>query len=234
MQKLTKDSLTDKIFGYIKDKILSGEWPANQKIPGEVELAETLGVSRMSLRMAIQKSNVLGLTETLVGDGTYARDFNMRTYFKEIYNSKLLELGINEINDFRTILEIGGIRLAFEKEVPKASIDFIESTYKKMEEALKADDFQTFNKLDFKFHKSICSLCNNELMNMLYDAIEHTISKVTARNVEKSIRSAGSYDKVLKFHKAILDAIKSRDLEMCIEAEMISRRRSAKSYYSES
>ena len=233
MPKLTKDSLTDKIFDYIKNQILSGEWPANQKIPGEVELSETLGVSRMSLRMAIQKSNVLGLTETMVGDGTYARDFSMRAYFKEIFNSQILELGYKEINDFRSILEIGGIRLSFEKEIPRESIEMIENIYSKMEEALKAEDYETFNKCDFDFHSSVCSLCNNELMTMLYDAIKYSISKVTAENVEKSIKKEGSFERVLKYHRTILDGIKSRNLEQCIEAEMDSRNRSSYDYYRE-
>jgi GntR family transcriptional regulator, transcriptional repressor for pyruvate dehydrogenase complex len=90
--------------------------------------------------MAIQKSNVLGLTETLVGDGTYVRDFSMRSYFRELYDSKILARNYNVINDFRMILQIGSIRLAFEKPTIDESAAELEKIYKAMEAAAEAND----------------------------------------------------------------------------------------------
>ncbi|MFA6504857.1 MAG: FCD domain-containing protein [Treponemataceae bacterium] len=225
-----KSTLTDKIFDYIKDKIISGQWPANKKIPGEVELSEELGVSRLSLRTAIQKSNILGLTETMVGDGTYARDFTMRTYFRALYDSEILSRDFNEINDFRMILQIGSLRLAFEKPNILEGVKEIQSIYAEMEKAAFQKDLERFKEADVRFHQSVCALCDNELMFMLYDAIEHTLNEVTAQNVENSIKKSGTYDNVLHFHKAILDGIKERNIQKCIEAEMESRERSY-SYY---
>jgi GntR family transcriptional repressor for pyruvate dehydrogenase complex len=222
--------LTDKIFDHIRDKILSGEWQSGIKIPSEVELAEDLGVSRMSLRMAIQKSNVLGLTETLVGEGTYVRDFNMRSYFSELYDSKILAKNYNVINDFRMILQIGSIRLAFEKPNIVEDAGELEKIYLEMEIAAGNDDLERFNELDSQFHQSICALSDNELMCMLYDAIEHTLNEVSAKNVENSIKTAGSYKYILHFHKSILEGIKERDIQKCIDTEMESRARSYKYY----
>lgn len=231
MAKLTKDSLIDKIFGYVKDRIISGEWPPNTKIPGEIELSQTLGVSRMSLRMAIQKSNLLGLTETMVGDGTYTRDFSMRSYFKELYNSKILELDFKEINDFRMILEIGAIRLGIEKGITQETVDSLETTYERMRKAIDAKDIDLFGKMDLEFHKTVCRLCDNELMSMLYDAIEYTLVKVAATNVEKSVDVDGSYEHVLQFHNEMLEGIRKGDLDRCIRAELGSRARSYSLFY---
>lgn len=230
MPRIMKSTLTDKIFDYIKDRIISGEWPVNEKIPGEIELSEELGVSRLSLRMAIQKSNILGLTETLVGDGTYVRDFTMRTYFRELYDSEILSRDFNEINDFRMILQIGSLRLAFAKPNIQNSVEEIEAIYAEMEAAAQNNDIEAFKSADARFHQNVCGLCDNELMFMLYDAIEHTLNEVAEQNVENSIKRSGSFNNVLHFHKAILDGIKERNIEKCIEAEMESRERSY-SYY---
>lgn len=233
MPKLIKSTLTDQIFDHIKDRILSGEWKAGDKIPSEFELAESLGVSRISLRMAIQKLNVLGLTETLVGDGTYVRDFSMRSYFSELYDSRILSKNYNVINDFRMILQIGSIRLGFEKPSIEESAAELEGIYRAMEAAAKDEDLELFNELDSRFHQCVCGMSDNELMCMLYDAIEHTLREVTAKNVENSVKSSGSYENVLAFHRTILEGVKSRDIEKCIEAEMASRKRSY-AYYKES
>jgi GntR family transcriptional regulator of abcA and norABC len=41
-----------QLAGWIEGKITTGEWPANYRLPGEVELAKMLSVSRGSLRKA--------------------------------------------------------------------------------------------------------------------------------------------------------------------------------------
>lgn len=232
LAKLIKSSLTDQIFDHIKDRILSGEWKVGEKIPSEFELSESLGVSRISLRMAIQKLNVLGLTETLVGDGTYVRDFSMRSYFRELYDSRILAKNYAVINDFRMILQIGSIRLAFEKPNIDEGAAELERIYLSMEKAAEAEDLERFRELDSQFHQCICGLSDNELMCMLYDAIEHTLQEVTAKNVENSVKNAGSYRLVLAFHKTILEGVQERNIQKCIDAEMESRVRSY-SYYKE-
>jgi len=230
LSKIDRTNLTDKIFDYIKSQIRSGEWTPNMKLPSEIELAETLGVSRMSLRMAIQKSNVIGLTETRVGEGTFVRDFSMRSYFSELYSAKILSKDYNTINDFRMILQIGSIRLAFEKDTFDSDVKELEAIYLEMEEAANQNDIERFRDIDSRFHQKICGLADNELMYMLYDAIEYTLNEVSATNVEYSIKKSGSFDNILKFHRTIFEGIKNRQIDTCIEAEMESRERSKKYY----
>lgn len=85
MPKIMKTSLTDQIFDYIQGEIVKGTWKPGEKLPSETELAASLGVSRMSLRSAIQRSCAMGLTETRVGEGTFVRNFSLRSYFAQLY-----------------------------------------------------------------------------------------------------------------------------------------------------
>ena len=112
MPKFVKSSLVDQIFDYLQSEILKGTWAPGEKLPSETELAVSLDVSRMSLRSAIQRCCAMGLTETRVGEGTFVRDFNLRSYFTELYRLKLLGRNPNEINDMRAILQLGSVRLA--------------------------------------------------------------------------------------------------------------------------
>ena len=113
--KLSKISITDQIYQVLIQKITSGEWKTGEKIPSEIDLAEQLGVSRPSLKMALQKLNTLGVTETRVGEGTFVCSFNMKNYFEELMSSKLLVMNERQLNEFRILLEGNVMRLAMKR-----------------------------------------------------------------------------------------------------------------------
>ncbi|MDK1728622.1 GntR family transcriptional regulator [Dellaglioa algida] len=60
-----------QIHNDMKKTIESGEWEVGNRIPAERELAVVFGVSRMTLRQAIQTLVDEGILERHVGDGTY-------------------------------------------------------------------------------------------------------------------------------------------------------------------
>lgn len=234
MAKIEKTNITDQIFDYMKEQIITGQWTEGNKIPSENNLAEQLGVSRMSLRVAIQKSNVLGLTETRIGEGTFVCEFSMASYFRELFNSNLLSNNINEINDFRMILQIGSIRLAFELDNLESRVSQLEDIYDNMVSASEENDLEQFHEADKEFHRCIMSLSENSYMALLYDAIFQFIDKSSQENVRHSIESAGTFEHILNFHKTILDGVKEKNLDKCIGAELDSRKRALTYYPKES
>lgn len=60
-----------KIHNSIKEEIEAGKWKIGDRIPAERELAETFGVSRMTLRQAVQTLVDEGILERRVGAGTF-------------------------------------------------------------------------------------------------------------------------------------------------------------------
>lgn len=56
---------------WMEDEILSGRWPARYKLPAEDDLAQRLGVSRGTLRRAIQELTIAGLLTQIHGKGTF-------------------------------------------------------------------------------------------------------------------------------------------------------------------
>ncbi len=108
MEKIVRKTLTDQIFDYIQDQIANGNWKRGEKLPSETELAEKLGVSRMSLRAAIQRSNTMGLTETKVGEGTFVKKISMRPFIENLLKSNLLSADNDDINDMRKAAEFRG------------------------------------------------------------------------------------------------------------------------------
>ncbi|MFY0544377.1 PLP-dependent aminotransferase family protein [Brevibacillus sp. H7] len=79
MTRLTIDWKPDKssdipvykqVVEYIRDKISTGEWPVQSKLPAQRALAEALGVNRSTVVTAMEELKAEGLIEAVVGSGT--------------------------------------------------------------------------------------------------------------------------------------------------------------------
>ena len=228
--KIARVSLTDQIVKYLQDKIISGAWKPGDKLPSENELADRLGVSRMSLRSALQRCNALGLTETRVGEGTFVRELNMRSYFSDLYSMNLLGDDPAEINDLRCVLQIASVRLAFEKGIDDKDIEELSKLYQEMEQAIEKKNIAAFHNVDTEFHRAVCGLCHNAPLYFIYDALEFIINDITRQNVEQSVKRASSFERVQHHHREIMESIKNRDLDRFITELMASRERSRQYY----
>jgi DNA-binding FadR family transcriptional regulator len=72
----------EQIAEQIEALIRGGAFSPGTRLPGERELAESIGVSRPSLREALIALETAGLIETRMGDGTYiSADFPARPVF---------------------------------------------------------------------------------------------------------------------------------------------------------
>ena len=63
----------DRVFTFFRDRLLSGELKAGDRLLGERELALALGVSRPVLREALRSLAMLGLLDIRHGRGAYVR-----------------------------------------------------------------------------------------------------------------------------------------------------------------
>lgn len=69
-----------KIYKKIKNKILSKEWEYGMKLPSEHELRNNFGVSRHTIRKALQKLSNQGYIYRKAGKGTFVKD--LRSQYK--------------------------------------------------------------------------------------------------------------------------------------------------------
>ena len=59
-QTYKAESVSEHVYGLLYEKILSGEWPVDSKIPNEFDLCDAFGASRISVRSAIQRLISMG------------------------------------------------------------------------------------------------------------------------------------------------------------------------------
>lgn len=76
--------LYQRVKDYIEERIASGEWSANTRIPSEAELVELLGVSRMTANRALRELTNEGRLVRIQGVGTFVAEPKPQSGFLEI------------------------------------------------------------------------------------------------------------------------------------------------------
>lgn len=87
-----------QVVDYLRENIASGAWEQASKIPSEVELMSTLGVSRGSIKKAISKLVDEGLLEQIQGKGTYVKSKDISFPLTEgliSFSESLIEQGLS-------------------------------------------------------------------------------------------------------------------------------------------
>ncbi|MEP6642835.1 MAG: GntR family transcriptional regulator [Gaiellales bacterium] len=74
MKSPGRRSLRHSLADGLRDRVVAGEFAPGDRLPGEPELARSLGVSRSSLRAAIALLEEDGLVRRMHGSGTYVTD----------------------------------------------------------------------------------------------------------------------------------------------------------------
>lgn len=75
ISKASAGSLGDQVRDHLRKRILSHEWEAGAKIPGEFELAAQYKVARVTIRTALRSLETQGLIDIRHGSGAYIADF---------------------------------------------------------------------------------------------------------------------------------------------------------------
>lgn len=142
----------------LQRRITSGEMPLGSALPSQRELADSLGISRASLREAISTLEALGLVRSQAGKGVYVT-------WGGKPDTEHLPLGPSAMPpealfEFRYALEPAWTSLAT-RRITADERQTLESCQQAMENALHAGDLVTASELDLQFHMTLASLSGN-------------------------------------------------------------------------
>lgn len=195
--KVKKVSLVEQVFQKMKEAIKNKYWKENEKLPSESELAEMYGVNRLTIRLALQQLNTLGVVETRVGEGTFVKKFNFLRYLdnaSEFWTSPDL---VDSVCDFRRVIEIESFRMAMDRTNP-AELEELRRLMERYENLrtehlnvkfTSPDSFQEIAEADYEFHKQICKMSHNSLLYMSFqmarDPIIQYLKMILQMRIEK-------------------------------------------------
>lgn len=186
-------SLTSKVFKYIRDGILDGRYQTGDSLV-ETKLAEELGVSRTPIREALKQLELEDLTESIPNRGVIV---------KGISNED-----IDDIFTIRYLLE--GLAAFWSAQRIKApQLDKLSELIELMELYTRRSDSANLTRLDSEFHDIIYSASDSRTLKHILTSLHQNASHARQSSLTAPKRPLQS----LQEHKEIYAALNDHDAE---------------------
>lgn len=216
-KKINRESVTQQIYNDLKERIIDGEFLSGEKLPSENMLSEEYGVSRLSVRAALQKLNTLGLVDIRVGEGSFVQEINFGNFMSEISDLIAQDSMTKYLFEFRENIEKTCTNLA----IARATEEEIQKLKEIAEDLLtvaKEKDYDNYVELDYQFHYQLCKMSQNKLYDMVYSSIKDLFKMSIRKNIAES---ANLYKLDLvecaNYHNRFAEAMQKRDSENIFE-----------------
>ena len=221
--KIKKVSATDQVYEQLRLFITEAKWRPGEKIPTETQLAEDFGVNRLTVRVALQRLQAVGLLDIKVGSGTFVKEFDMCNNIAELSAFYTGQIGEREIREYRYIIETECVRLAVERRTEEDLQAFLEK-YRQMEEHVglyyqakdaAAADRELILQADMSvdIHVILCSMAHNALLNYAFAIARAPIRQLMLHNVVKRMGERETAYRFVRLYKELYQHIKAQDLE---------------------
>lgn len=207
IRPIKRVSVSDQVFEQLKNQLMEGEWKQGEKLPSEGELTEMFGVSRVTIRNALQKLTALGLIETKLGEGSYVKKVDLGNHMNLLVPVAYLGTeSLLEGLEFRYVIETEATCLAV-KKATEEEIELLKQNYEKMKAC--QEDHEEFARLDIEFHMQICNMTKNCLIKKTSEILNEVLSVSMSDLVDKIGPGNAVY-----YHGKILEAFEKRDREL--------------------
>lgn len=194
--------LYHKIANQILELIDSGVFPPGSRLPGERDLAEKFGVSRVSVREAEIALQAQGRLDIKVGSGAYVLDGSSQL------GRGFPKVGPFELTEARALFEAESAALAA-PIITDETIEELEKYIEIMSGKVEADI--TADAADEAFHMTIARSTNNHAIMFVIDSMwKMRTEAAQLQNVYKAVCDKDNSHREDE-HTAILDALKNRD-----------------------
>ena len=159
--------ISDAVAASLERRILEGSLKPGDRLPPERELSIELGVSRPSLREAIQKLASKGMVQSRQGGGTYVTDRLESSFFDPWQDMMGAHPNLREdLLEFRRMPEGQAAEWAAERAT-EADLTRLGQTFAALNEAFVGNDLDRRSKADIAFHQAVGEASHNALLGHL-------------------------------------------------------------------
>ncbi len=201
--------ITEEIVQQIKDLIAQGKVTAGDKLPAEREMARQLGVSRPTLREALQILEHAGMLSIHQGDGTYVRDVGEQSLgdpLRAIIRDS--EERIVELAEFRTAIETWAAASAAER-IQEADLEELRRIVGLMREGIEKRT--PIHHLDAEFHLVLARATRNGIYYHVANTIFYLFAEVTKLSHEQIYTTEKDQWDLFHEHEGIYEALREGD-----------------------
>lgn len=206
IQRVRRTPLVETVMERLRSVISDGRLQAGDRLPGELELVERLGVSRPALREAISRLEALGVIDVVRGRGMYVGSQSGLKSCARLLTSSL-QISTYErqqFAEFRAALEIHAARLAAEN-ASDAQLEELKAACLAMDEP--GLTYEQEVRADFEFHRKIAEIGGNPVILSSLEVVQEFI----LTGMVATTPNPRNYKNSQILHGSIVNAIVARD-----------------------
>jgi GntR family transcriptional repressor for pyruvate dehydrogenase complex len=205
MQTLRRSKVRDQATEQIKQYIVERKLVPGDRLPTETQLAETLGISRLSLREATKSLEFLGIVESKTGVGLTVGRIDMGRVTEHLgFHTGLLDVDPQQLIDSRVIVETGVLPHVVRRMKDDPAI---ETWLRELVEQFRsARDLKTWIELDIQFHRSLLEASGLQPLVAFGDLL-----RVFFQRFRESVNKAG-WKNGVESHQRIVDWLSAGDV----------------------
>ncbi|MDI2129473.1 FadR/GntR family transcriptional regulator [Yinghuangia seranimata] len=177
----------EEVLARIEEQIAAGRLKAGDRLPGERQLAESLGVSRASVREALRVLEAMGVLVSTTGRGPDAGAVLTARPADALADVLRLQLGLaafslHDIVETRRVIETWAARSAAAQATPE-DVERLRDAVSRMAGPDLTPD--RFNQADADFHLALAEASGNTLIATLMHGLRDAVGRHAVEAVER-------------------------------------------------
>lgn len=199
--------LSDQVAEQLRTMIAEKQYLPGEKLPTESSLASLFGVSRITVREAVRRLDIMGIVEVRQGAGTFVRRITPNAYIKTLL--PMLSMDNNSLKDIfeiRQVIECKSAELAA-LHATADDLAQIRKALAKMPAAARSGKLRHYNELDVQFHYAVAKCTHNQILI----TIQELLSDLVEGSISMGLTPLNALEHSVIFHRKIYEAIQKGD-----------------------
>lgn len=213
LKKLNSESVVQQVINCLTDAMIHKELKPGDKIPTEMELAQTLGVGRNSIREAIKILVYLGVLEIRRAEGTFVCEGWSESMIDPLIYGIILDKtdSYDNLMELREMMEAGVMRLAMAK-CNEADMANLEEKLRIMKAEIEKgkENARAVFEADNEFHEAVSLMGHNPLVNKIDKVVRMLTHELRLNTVTYMVES-GNGEELFSAHQKIYEMLKDRE-----------------------
>jgi DNA-binding FadR family transcriptional regulator len=201
----------DRVLGFVREQLLSGQIKAGDRLLPERELAIRLGVSRPVIREVLRALAAIGVIEIRHGYGSVVRRPDV-AQLGDLFTMMLAQQAevVDDVMEARIAIERQAIRLACSRATP-ADLAALRNALRRVEDTV--EDPQAGGEADFAFHAALIASAHSPTLASLHAVIAVLLQRSHLERRKRITHLSGIDAYLIEHHRDLLAAVVARDAD---------------------
>jgi GntR family transcriptional repressor for pyruvate dehydrogenase complex len=209
LEKMERSRLSDRVADQLRKQVALGGFAPGERLPATKDLADQLGVTRLTVREALAQLEAAGLVESRHGSGTFVVDLRGRATLQQLatFIGAGRVLGNDELRDllvFRAVV-LNGFLDTIVARIDYARCSALDGIV--AEERKVLGQPEKLAALDYRFNEILAEVSGN----LFYQLLLRSLREAHLNLGSIVFSQAGDGSVVVDTHHAIVRALSRRD-----------------------